>query len=79
MAKTIGEYLGKAGFGKKYPEENRSYFLDDKLEENPTRICPRCSFGGVERLHTHNVDGIDYECKSCGLRYEICYFRRCDD
>jgi len=58
MAKQIKDFLG---LGKNleiedWKKEKRTYFLDDVVENNPTKIYPRCNYRNLEILKTHNVD-----------------------
>jgi len=74
MKKTLGEFLGcPQGNKDQWPKEQRTYYLDDVLENDPTKFCPRCDSRTVRSQHTHNLDGIDYECYTCKLRYELHY------
>ncbi len=76
MTKTIAQHLGYGKEGRKWEKENRIYFLDDVLKNNPSTTCPRCESSEVKILRTHNVDGTDYACTECDLRYEIILSKR---
>lgn len=69
MAKTVGDFLGYRRDRK--PPEPRSLYLDNIVENDPSRYCVHCDSIEIEQLRTHNPDGIDYACRSCGGRYEI--------
>jgi len=68
MAKQIRDFLHPK---HEWKEEHRDYYLDDVVENNPAKICPRCNYADLEVLHTHNVDGTDYRCRNCDLTYTI--------
>lgn len=68
MAKQIKDFLYPK---EKWEKEHRDYFLDDVVENDPTKVCPRCSYRDIKILHTHNIDGTDYECRTCKLSYTI--------
>ena len=74
MAKRIRDFLGLSKEGEKWKEEHRNYYLDDVVENDPRKVCPRCNYREIRSLHTHNVDGIDYECINCKLTFSILYF-----
>lgn len=73
MAKQIKDFLLPE---KKWKREHRDYFLDDIVENDPTKICPRCNYRELKRLHSHNLDGEDYECRNCKLTYTLWYFNK---
>ena len=76
MAKQIKDFI----FPKeKWEKEHRDYFLDDVVENDPRKVCPRCNYMDIEILHTHNVEGIDYGCRICKLTYTIWHFEKGED
>jgi len=81
MVREIRDFLGikKQSSKQKIQEGQITYYLDDKLEEDPRKSCPKCSSTEITSLHTHNVDGVDYKCNDCKLRYEIIYCDRDED
>ena len=82
MKKTIKELMGldiKKNEMKKEIPKHKSFFLDDLLDHDPTKICPECESSQIITLHTHNLDGHDYECKNCKFTYEVVLYNRGDD
>ena len=59
--------------------KHRYFFLDDILDNDLSIVCPNCESGQVRSLHTHNVDGHDYECNRCRLTYSVMLYDRADD
>lgn len=68
--RSIEEFLN---INKQINQGNRTYYLDDKLEHDPTKICPNCTSYKINILHTHNAEGTDYKCRKCNFKYEIIY------
>lgn len=67
--KTLNEYLdlrkGKAKV------EHREYCLTDSFEKDPNYFCPKCGSNKLRGLHTHNCEGLDFECRNCKLNYTL--------
>lgn len=76
MAKQIKDFISPK---EKWKPEHRDYYLDDVVENDPTKVCPRCNYRDLKVLHTHNVDGIDYGCRTCKLSYTIFDFEKGED
>ena len=69
MKKTIADHLGLNK--KSTKQENKTFFLNDVLKNNPQLYCPFCDENEVKSVNTHNLDGYDYKCNSCQSTYEI--------
>jgi hypothetical protein len=67
MEKTLREFLEEKKTNKK---ERKEYCLNDYFKKDPNQYCPDC-FGKVRVLHTHNLEGLDFECYDCKLNYTL--------
>lgn len=69
--KTLQEFLEA---GKEKKPAHKDYYPKDLFEHDPREHCPDCS-ERVRALHTHNVEGYDFECTNCKLNYTLflCY------
>lgn len=76
MTKTLAEYLHIPKEGSAAQPVHKAYYLDDVLEKNPTQYCPNCDSTKIKRLHTHNVDGVDYGCQTCRGTYELMHYTK---
>lgn len=72
--KTLREFLRIEEVKK--PKEHLNFFLYSSFKNNPTDFCPSCESTEVRRLHTHNPDGMDFECYACRQTYTL---NLCDD
>jgi len=63
---------------KKPEPKHETFFLDDLLSHDPTKICPECESSQIVQQRTHNMDGMDYRCGDCGMTYEIVLYNRAD-
>ena len=70
MKKTIAEHLGLNRKNNIKPQ-NKVFYLDDVLDNNPGDYCPFCESSEVRSVNTHNPDGYDYKCNDCNSTYEI--------
>lgn len=71
MTKTLNEYLETK---KPAKPEHREYCLNDSFEKDPNDYCPKCGSTKLAGLHTHNLEGLDFECKDCKLNYTLWFY-----
>jgi len=77
MAKLISEFLN---FNNKKNENHRkTFFLDDILDNDPSKICPECDSSKVVMLTgLHDPDAYHYKCNKCGQEYKIILYKRAE-
>ncbi len=86
MKKTLAQHAGMDKNDIRNGKKNRfdlskvhHFFLEDKFENNPSEYCPNCDSHRVKCIHSHNVDGYDYQCEECGMSYGLYYYHSWED